>query len=529
MKISTRSIGFRVAVVAASAAISAALAAAAIVWSFSLAEQQIDAALAAQRRIDLWSVVSGQISDYTFSALESARSGGGTVRRLEAAREAVRTAFGEIDKAVTESIETAPTDASKAAAANRGRLLARLRAGFEVLDRQIGDRIAAPSAEAADQIRGALNSFAVTFAPTLSSVMDDDRRTASRIRDEIGVLRDRLTTAAVFAVVLALLLAAWLYRVVARPIVTRVGEMGDLAAAIGRGELRTRLAVRGRDELSLAMAGFNRMAARLERREARVAADRARLEAIVAERTADLRLANERLAAVDAARQRFFTDVSHELRTPLTVILGECDLSLRKTEREGSAIPEEAIRTIRTRAQRLHRRVEDLLRIARSSSGEIDLHRAPVPVAAFVSEAIEDTATLMRRSGLTLEAEVPDDLAALADRDWMRQIVEGLLANAARHTPHGGMVRIVAGAEDGAAFVKIVDTGTGIPAEDLPLVFERFYRGRNASAGAGFGIGLALAKWVVERQDGTISIESEAAETGGRPRGTAVTIRLPAA
>ncbi|WP_368734955.1 histidine kinase dimerization/phospho-acceptor domain-containing protein, partial [Klebsiella pneumoniae] len=88
-----------------------------------------------------------------------------------------------------------------------------------------------------------------------------------------------------------------------------------------------------RDELGLLVANFNRMVARLSRREGRLAADRAALEDTVAARTADLRAANARLEAVDASRRRFFADVSHELRTPLTVILGECDLAARPSAR----------------------------------------------------------------------------------------------------------------------------------------------------------------------------------------------------
>jgi two-component system OmpR family sensor kinase len=518
-----RSITVKVAVVAASAAVSALAAALAVVWSLNLAENQIEAALQAQRRLDLWSVVSGQISDYTFTAIDAATREGAGARRLEPARDAALNAFAAIERAVTDSIAAADSDAEKAAAANRGRLLARLRAGFEVLDRQIGDRIATRSPEAADQIRGALNGFAVTFAPNLSAIMDDERRTATRIREETGALRTRLTAGAAVAVVLALLLAAWLYRAVARPLVSRIGEMGALAAAIGRGDLRARIAIRGRDEMSLAMAGFNRMAARLERKEARVAADVARLEQIVQDRTADLRRANEQLAALDATRRRFFTDVSHELRTPLTVILGECDLMRRRLERDPDNPAAEAIQTIRNRAQKLHRRVEDLLRIARSDSGEIDLHSAEVRLSDIVAAAVEDAGRLARRAGMGLETDVPPDLGVLADPDWIRQVLEGLIANAVRHSTEGSRIAIGARAETDSVVLTVADQGTGIPAEDLPHVFERFYRGGDTDAGTGFGIGLSLAKWVIDRHRGTISIGA------GTTGGTVVTIRLPAA
>ncbi|MBT9291885.1 sensor histidine kinase [Prosthecodimorpha staleyi] len=528
MKLNTASIRFRIAAVAGLAAASAILAAVAVVWSLSLAEDRIAGALSSQRRLDLWSAVSARISDYTFVALDTAERGAAGNRRIEEARRGVDSAFASIDSAVIEAIETAPTDGLKAASANRGRMLARLRAGFEVLDRQIGERMAEPDGAVADQIRGALNGFAVTFAPNLSAIMDDERRTGGRIQEEMRALRGRLTLAAAGAVALALALALWLFRAVARPLVLRLAELGRGAGAIGRGDLRARLSVTGRDELSLALAGFNRMAARLERREARVAADRARLEQTIAERTADLRDANQRLAAVDAARRRFFTDVSHELRTPLTVILGECDLALRRPAREAGDPAGEALTTIRTRAQRLHRRVEDLLRVARSETGEIDLMLADTPVGGLIGEAAEAVAALARRGGVSLGVEAGEGLAARADRDWMRQVIEGLLANAIRHTPAGGSVRVVARAEAGLVAILVADTGAGIAEADLPHIFDRFYRGAGSEAGSGFGIGLALAKWVVERHKGTIAVTSATADGVDRPRGTTVTIRLPA-
>ncbi|TPQ46391.1 two-component sensor histidine kinase [Prosthecomicrobium hirschii] len=412
MKLNTASIRFRIAAVAGLAAASAILAAVAVVWSLSLAEDRIAGALASQRRLDLWSAVSARISDYTFVALDTAERGAAGNRRIEEARRGVDSAFSAVDNAVIEAIETAPTDGLKAASANRGRMLARLRAGFEVLDRQIGERMAEPNGAVADQIRGALNGFAVTFAPNLSAIMDDERRTGGRIQEEMRALRGRLTLAAAGAVALALALALWLFRAVARPLVVRLADLGRGAGAIGRGDLRARLSVTGRDELSLALAGFNRMAARLERREARVAADRSRLEQTIAERTADLRDANQRLAAVDAARRRFFTDVSHELRTPLTVILGECDLALRRPLREPGDPAGEALTTIRTRAQRLHRRVEDLLRVARSETGEIDLMIADTPVGGLIGEAAETVAALARRGGVSLSVDPGEGLAA---------------------------------------------------------------------------------------------------------------------
>ena len=127
-----------------------------------------------------------------------------------------------------------------------------------------------------------------------------------------------------------------------------------------------------------------------------------------------------------------------------------------------------------------------------------------------------------RSISVAVEAAGPDLLAA-ADRDWLRQVIEGLLSNAIRHSPPGSTVRLAARSIGAALEITVADEGCGIRAEDLPHVFERFYRGD----GSGFGIGLALAKWIIEQHGGTIAVTSRTAASTQGPRGTTVTIRLP--
>jgi signal transduction histidine kinase len=219
--------------------------------------------------------------------------------------------------------------------------------------------------------------------------------------------------------------------------------------------------------------------------------------------------------------------VSHELRTPLTAMRTKAEVTLR-----GGAPPASELRAallvIQARARRLHRRVEDLLRIARSETGQIELERALVPVADLIEEVKESMLPLCRAAGLTLETACGrDDLAVDADREWLRQTLEGLVANAVRHSATGESVRVEAGQQGVEVVVSVRDHGSGIPRDELPHVFERFWRGAAGSReGTGFGIGLALAKWIVDRHGGTISIESTTED--GPERGTCVTIRLAA-
>src|SRR5918997_789960 len=250
---------------------------------------------------------------------------------------------------------------------------------------------------------------------------------------------------------------------VARPLLARLAEIRSAAGAIGSGELDRRLAVRSRDELGLVVAALNRMAARLARREAQVAADRAALEGTVAERTADLSAANERLSAVDRSRRRFFTDVSHELRTPLTVILGECDIALRAPGSLGERT-RSVFEVIAKRAQRLHRRVEDLLRVARSESGEIELDFRRVALRPLLAAAVDSAEVAARRKGVALRLDLDaPEAEATADGERIRQIVEGLIDNALRHASGATAVTVTLAERNGGAAIAVTDNGAGFP------------------------------------------------------------------
>ena len=165
----------------------------------------------------------------------------------------------------------------------------------------------------------------------------------------------------------ALLLAGY-YLGLVRPLLGRLDRVARAAEAVGAGAFDRAPPVDRRDELGLVFAQINRMAARLGRARRALERDRARLEATVAERTAALSAANARLEAIDAERRRLFADVGHELRTPLTVILAETELAAAAGP-VGEAELREALEVIGARARRLNRRIDDLLRVARSESG----------------------------------------------------------------------------------------------------------------------------------------------------------------
>ncbi|MBS7544929.1 HAMP domain-containing histidine kinase [Ancylobacter oerskovii] len=530
-----------------------AASAASLVTVLGLANAEVDRLVSAQQRLELLSGLSGRVGDYALMALQAAQVPDG-LGNLPAAGDRAREAFRRFETTLGEDVARQGDEEQRTLMAARSRTIARLRAQFEMLDQRVKAAMISP--QRAVGVRLALDVFAAGFGAPLGQAIEEERASALAAQQAVRELRARTLRWAIAGVLASLALAALIYHRLGRSLIRRVVDVAAAASAIARGRTDTRLTVSGHDELSLAMARFNRMAMQLARREARLVAAQQQLQDIIDARTAELRAANERLENVDLARRRFFTDVSHELRTPLTVILGEAELTLRP------AVPRPddmraALVVIQARARRLHRRVEDLLRIARSETGQIELERVPVAVTDLFAEVAESVQPLAAARRLTLESGGADGLTVEADREWLRQVIEGLVANAVRHSSPGGTIRLEASMEAEEVVLRVRDDGEGIPRDELPHVFERFWRGAGgAREGSGFGIGLALAKWVVERHDGSIAVESAggvpAREEGavgaasplaplppyaeaapgegpaGQVRGTCIVIRLPA-
>ena len=225
----------------------------------------------------------------------------------------------------------------------------------------------------------------------------------------------------------------------------------------------------------------------------------------------------EQLETLFTSQQRFLADVSHELRTPLTVIKGNVDL-IRKFGAD-----EESLDSIRDEADRLTRMVGDLLLLAQAESGKIPLSMNPVEVDSLVLEVFQEMRVLSQGK-VTLKLTEIDQVQVHGDRDRLKQVFLNLISNAIHYTPQGGEVVVSMGKVDEQVYVTVRDTGPGIPAEDLPHIFERFYRGeksRTRSKASGFGLGLSIAYWIVEHHGGKITVESEPGH------GTTFRVNLP--
>jgi signal transduction histidine kinase len=262
-------------------------------------------------------------------------------------------------------------------------------------------------------------------------------------------------------------------------------------------------------------------AATLERSLA--AAQEARSEAEEARRAVAEQ--NKRLLELDRLKDEFLSLVSHELRTPLTSIRGYLDLVL--DEEAGELNPEQRrfLQAVERNSGRLLRLVGDLLFVAQADAGRLSLERAKVDLAELAAHCVEGAAPAASEKSVTLVLMANPVPALVGDRGRLAQVLDNLVSNALKFTPAGGTVEVRTFSEGEAVILEVEDTGIGIPAEDQPHLFERFFRSSVADDQAipGTGLGLAIVKAIVEAHAGLISIESR------EGKGTTFRVDLPLA
>lgn len=308
---------------------------------------------------------------------------------------------------------------------------------------------------------------------------------------------------------------------------TPLRELESAAQAVRAGDFSRRADVgRGGDEFARVAESFNAMVHEVAAGRATLEEARQGLEQAVAARTAELAAANAALEQSDRARRRFLADISHELRTPLTVIRGEAEITLRGGDRDAGEY-RAALARIAEQAAHTARLVDDLLFLARSQAGAPRLKLGAVALEAMVRRVVAETEARAAGAGVALDLIVDqvDPLIVEGDAGRLRQVVMILLDNACRYSEPGGRVAVSLLRGPGVAVLRVVDHGIGIDADDLPHVFDRFFRGGRAQdhAGEGSGLGLPLARTIVEAHGGRIVLESRAGE------GTVASVTLPLA
>lgn len=213
----------------------------------------------------------------------------------------------------------------------------------------------------------------------------------------------------------------------------------------------------------------------------------------------------ERLEGLFQTQRRFMADVSHELRTPLTSIRGNIDLIKQMGEAD-----DESLEAISNEVDRMTRMVRDLLMLAQAETGKLPLAEDVVELDTLMLEVYQQ-AKVLANQRMKIEIGREDQANVVGDRDRIKQVLLNLVANAIEHTPDGGMVRLDLACDGEKARLSVTDTGSGIPQEELPLIFERFYRrdpSRTRKASGGAGLGLSIAYWIAKMHGGDLRVQS---------------------
>lgn len=265
----------------------------------------------------------------------------------------------------------------------------------------------------------------------------------------------------------------------------RIRDLDNAAQAIAGGQLGIRVPVTGQDEMAQLGATFNSMADRLEA----AAQDQKNLEKL---------------------RRDLIAWVGHDLRTPLTSIRAILE-ALADGVVEDPQTAQRYLRTAQQDVRALSHLIDDLFEMAQMDAGGLRLDLHDNAISDLISDTIESFSALAQEQNISLKGRVdPDTDPVRMDAQRVGRVLFNLVSNALRHTPSGGQIEIHAYRENDLCRVDVSDTGEGIQPEDLPYLFDRFYRGeksRNRSTG-GAGLGLAIARGIVEAHDGTISVES---------------------
>ncbi len=279
------------------------------------------------------------------------------------------------------------------------------------------------------------------------------------------------------AVPLALALAAGGGIFLARRALKPVEKIAQTAQRIGESDLTRRINVNTKDELGRLAATLNKMIGRLEKAFQR--------------------------------QKQFTSDASHELRAPLAVIEAESSLALQK-ERPPSDY-RQSLETISQESKQMSSLIDQLLTLARADAGKERWNFTEVNLGRLITNLSADVEVLCQEKGLNCQLGQTHDLVSRGDEARLRELFMNLLDNAIRYTPAPGTVSISLRREGQMAVVAITDTGIGIPAEDIPFIFERFYRvdKSRSRADAGSGLGLAICRHIAEAHGGKMEVESQ--------------------
>ena len=338
--------------------------------------------------------------------------------------------------------------------------------------------------------RGAMAPIVLDAALTGDVIVLPGGPPFSRIARELGPMMG-VVGGAVLAVGAALIAL-----VVFRPVRRRLHAVQEATEQLGQGDLAARAPEHGGDEVAALARSFNRMAE-------------------------ELRIRAEKLQVSDRVRRQLLADVSHELNTPLTAMRGYMETLSMPGLALDEATRQRYVAIVMEETQRLERIIGDLLDLARLEGGGTPLRQSQVDVRALFERVADRHERELRARAIELVQQVDEGAETLVgDGDRLEQALQNLAANALRYTPDGGRLMLSAARSQAVVRLTVRDSGSGIAPDQLPHVFDRFYKADAArKSEAGSGLGLSIVKAIVERHGGTITARNQG--------GAVFDIRLP--
>ena len=300
--------------------------------------------------------------------------------------------------------------------------------------------------------------------------------------------RTTLLTPLLQAGVIALILSVILALIISRSIAHPLHQVAEAAQRMARGDLGARATITGPQEIRELANAFNDM--------------------------------GEKVQDSQQAQRDLVANVAHDLRTPLTSVQGFAQALVDGT----ASTPEaetQAARAIHEEAERMRQMTDTLLDLARLEAGEITLKEELIDLATLARKQAKHVRPLADDAGVHLEVQAAAPISVMGDTSRLAQVLDNLIGNALQHTNAGGKITIDVSQERSTAVLTVIDTGTGIPKDEQPRIFERFYRGDRARGGSSTGLGLAIVREIVNTHGGTVSVESVVGT------GSQLTVRLP--
>lgn len=298
--------------------------------------------------------------------------------------------------------------------------------------------------------------------------------TLSDIEATIRQVQVGIAIGAVATVVTAALLSAWL----AGAVTTPIRALSEATRSLAEGALDQRLDLTTRGEVGELIQAFNQAAARLHEFE--------------------------------IARREFASDVSHELHA-LASAMQTAALALERGADRDAALRDRLVTGLVGHTRRLGRLADDLLELARLEGGQLTIDQRAVTLASVARQAVDEWTAEAAQRRVALSLRIDSAAVVQCDHERLVQAVGNLIENGLKHTPRGGAVAVRVWSDAAGHQIQVNDTGQGIPAEDLPFIFHRFYRveGRSGDGPAGMGLGLAIVDRIVRAHDGTVGVSSE--------------------